>query len=174
MHPLPPLLSIVLLGALLSPAAKHPGGRKVPLSLAVSRILADPGVSQAHWGISVVSLTGTPIYSLNDKPVFQPGIERQAAHDRGSLRPAAQRPDLYHPGLKQYAPVGARGRDPGRSHNIWAWATPICLPQLAVWDQDRTARAAVGSARGHGRPDRAPWRSFGDRRYRRRRYLVCL
>lgn len=67
-----PYLSLLLLGALLSPVAKHPAKRKVPLPLAVARILADPGVSQAHWGISVVSMSGGSIYALNDKQFFNP------------------------------------------------------------------------------------------------------
>ena len=42
------------------------------LPQAVARILAEPGVSQAHWGISVVSMSGSLIYSLNDKQLFNP------------------------------------------------------------------------------------------------------
>ncbi len=53
-------------------AAKHPASRKLPLAQAVSRILADPGVNQAHWGISVVALSGGPIYALNDGQYFNP------------------------------------------------------------------------------------------------------
>jgi serine-type D-Ala-D-Ala carboxypeptidase/endopeptidase (penicillin-binding protein 4) len=66
------MLSLLLLGALLSPSAKHPAAHKVPLPQAVGRILADPGVSQAHWGISVVALSGHPIYSLNANQYFNP------------------------------------------------------------------------------------------------------
>jgi D-alanyl-D-alanine carboxypeptidase/D-alanyl-D-alanine-endopeptidase (penicillin-binding protein 4) len=70
MHPSSLSFSLLLLGALLSP---HPRPRhKVPLPQAVARILADPGVSQAHWGISVVSLTDASIYKLNDSQYFNP------------------------------------------------------------------------------------------------------
>jgi D-alanyl-D-alanine carboxypeptidase/D-alanyl-D-alanine-endopeptidase (penicillin-binding protein 4) len=44
----------------------------VPLPQAVARILADPGVSQAHWGVSVIALSGRPIYALNDHQYFNP------------------------------------------------------------------------------------------------------
>jgi serine-type D-Ala-D-Ala carboxypeptidase/endopeptidase (penicillin-binding protein 4) len=70
MYPRFPYLSLLMLGALLSPAAKP--RRKVPLPQAVARILADPEVSQAHWGVSVVGLNGNPIYKLNDGQYFNP------------------------------------------------------------------------------------------------------
>ncbi len=55
------------------PAAPHKAAHKVvPLPKAVAHILADPGVSQAHWGISVVALSGSPIYKLNDGQYFNP------------------------------------------------------------------------------------------------------
>jgi serine-type D-Ala-D-Ala carboxypeptidase/endopeptidase (penicillin-binding protein 4) len=70
MHPLLPYVSLLLLGAFLSPPARP--RHKVPLPQAVGRILADPAVSQAHWGISVVGLNGTSIYKLNDGQYFNP------------------------------------------------------------------------------------------------------
>src|SRR5271156_5108448 len=74
MHPRSPYLSLLLLGAFLSPLAqaKPKVAQKVPLPRAVARILADPAVSQAHWGISVVALSGSPIYKLNDGQYFNP------------------------------------------------------------------------------------------------------
>lgn len=73
MQILSPYLSLLLLGAFLSspaPPARH--RHRVPLAQAVARILADPAVSQAHWGVSVVGLTGNPIYKLNDSQYFNP------------------------------------------------------------------------------------------------------
>ena len=70
MQPRSPYLSLLLLGALLSPPARP--RHKVPLPQAVARILADPAVSQAHWGVSVVALSGSPIYKLNDSQYFNP------------------------------------------------------------------------------------------------------
>jgi serine-type D-Ala-D-Ala carboxypeptidase/endopeptidase (penicillin-binding protein 4) len=70
MDPIFPYLSVLLLGALLSPPTRP--HHKVPLPQAVNRILADPAVSQAHWGISVVALTGASIYKLNDSQYFNP------------------------------------------------------------------------------------------------------
>lgn len=70
MHPLLPYVSLLLLGALLSPPARP--RHKVPLPQAVGHILADPAVSQAHWGISVVGLNGTSIYKLNEGQYFNP------------------------------------------------------------------------------------------------------
>jgi len=67
---LSPYLSLLLLGALLAPPGrpKH----KVSLPQAVARILADPAVNQAHWGVSVVTLSGSSIYQLNDSQYFNP------------------------------------------------------------------------------------------------------
>ncbi len=70
MQPRSPYLSLLLLGTLLSAPARP--RHRVPLPQAVARILADPGVSQAHWGVSVVALSGSPIYKLNDGQYFNP------------------------------------------------------------------------------------------------------
>jgi D-alanyl-D-alanine carboxypeptidase/D-alanyl-D-alanine-endopeptidase (penicillin-binding protein 4) len=72
MPPRSPYLSLLLLGALFLPPARPKAARKVPLPQAVARILADPAVSQAHWGVSVVALGGNPIYKLNDNQYFNP------------------------------------------------------------------------------------------------------
>jgi serine-type D-Ala-D-Ala carboxypeptidase/endopeptidase (penicillin-binding protein 4) len=73
MQPHSPYLSLLLLGGLLAPPAPRKATHKVvPLPQAVARILADPGVSQAHWGISVVALSGNSIYRLNDGQYFNP------------------------------------------------------------------------------------------------------
>ena len=66
------LLALLFGGTIAAPAAKHPARRKLPLSQAVTRILAEPGVNHAHWGISVIALSGRPIYALNDGQYFNP------------------------------------------------------------------------------------------------------
>ncbi len=49
---------------------EHP--RAGSLAAQIGQVLADPKVSGAHWGISVTTLDGRPIYSLNDNQYFQP------------------------------------------------------------------------------------------------------
>lgn len=61
---------LLLMLALLATGAH--AKRKVPLRQTVAHILADPAVSSAHWGVSVVSLSGQPIYALNDGQLFNP------------------------------------------------------------------------------------------------------
>src|SRR3984957_18311797 len=66
------LLAILSAGTLAGAPLKHPIARKLPLPQAVARILASPGVSQAHWRVSVVTLSGSLVYSLNDGQFFNP------------------------------------------------------------------------------------------------------
>lgn len=42
------------------------------LKLQVARLLADPAVSRAHWGIIVTKMDGQPIYAMNAGQFFQP------------------------------------------------------------------------------------------------------
>lgn len=42
------------------------------MAKAIPRLLAQPGMAQAHWGISVVSLSGKKIYSYDDTRLFNP------------------------------------------------------------------------------------------------------
>ena len=42
------------------------------LARQIAELLADPGVSRAHWGIKVTGMDGAPIYSLNEGQLFQP------------------------------------------------------------------------------------------------------
>ena len=43
-----------------------------PLPQQIQTLLSDPAAARAHWGIAVTTLTGTPIYSLNEAQLFQP------------------------------------------------------------------------------------------------------
>ena len=67
---------LLLLPLITGAATKHrsvrPTHRHVPLQTAIAQILADPAVSRAHWGISVVTLQGKPVFALNDAQFFQP------------------------------------------------------------------------------------------------------
>jgi serine-type D-Ala-D-Ala carboxypeptidase/endopeptidase (penicillin-binding protein 4) len=46
--------------------------KAVSLDAAIKQILADPAVARAHWGISVVTLEGKPVFALNDGQFFEP------------------------------------------------------------------------------------------------------
>ena len=59
----------------ISALAKTPRAAKpqpTKLAKTIATILSDPAVARAHWGISVVTLDGKPIYALNDQQYFQP------------------------------------------------------------------------------------------------------
>jgi D-alanyl-D-alanine carboxypeptidase/D-alanyl-D-alanine-endopeptidase (penicillin-binding protein 4) len=65
----------VLVGVLcVSAAAKTaPKARRTKaLGPEIAMLLADPAVAQAHWGIAVTAMDGTPIYSMNEAQLFQP------------------------------------------------------------------------------------------------------
>ena len=71
------LLIVALLASTPTIAQQHhqPSAHRAKpgaLAAAISAIVSDPAVSHAHWGVSVVNLDGSPIYSLNDAQFFQP------------------------------------------------------------------------------------------------------
>lgn len=64
-----------MVGILCSPAGAklhHRRHRPRPLKVQIAKLLADPAVQRAHWGIAVAKMDGTPIYSLNQGQFFQP------------------------------------------------------------------------------------------------------
>lgn len=70
---------LATLAASASDVQQHPRVHKPapkpapsPLASTIDTILADPFLARAHWGISVVGLDGTSIYSLNAHQYFQP------------------------------------------------------------------------------------------------------
>lgn len=70
------LLLCTLVLALPSGAAarrhRHPHHASRRLISKIQKILRDPTIAQAHWGISVVAADGAPIYALNDNQLFEP------------------------------------------------------------------------------------------------------
>jgi serine-type D-Ala-D-Ala carboxypeptidase/endopeptidase (penicillin-binding protein 4) len=55
-------------------ASHHPTHKIKPGALAeeINAIVSDPSVSRAHWGISVVTPDGAPVFALNDGQFFEP------------------------------------------------------------------------------------------------------
>jgi serine-type D-Ala-D-Ala carboxypeptidase/endopeptidase (penicillin-binding protein 4) len=43
-----------------------------PLAIQVNRLLAEPEIAGAHWGISVTTLEGKQVFALNDGQLFEP------------------------------------------------------------------------------------------------------
>jgi D-alanyl-D-alanine carboxypeptidase/D-alanyl-D-alanine-endopeptidase (penicillin-binding protein 4) len=54
------------------PPPKPHSGASQPLAMLVNKLLADPAAARAHWGVSVATLSGEQIFSLNDGQLFQP------------------------------------------------------------------------------------------------------
>lgn len=69
------VLAITLVPA-ASPAAKRAAAKRrrppLPLARAIPALLAQSGLAQAHWGISVVTMSGKSIYGYNDSQYFHP------------------------------------------------------------------------------------------------------
>jgi D-alanyl-D-alanine carboxypeptidase/D-alanyl-D-alanine-endopeptidase (penicillin-binding protein 4) len=75
-HALTLVLSLTAYGAASAqPSSPRPAGHQAgnnPVSAAIAGILADPALSHAHWGISVIAPDGQQIYTLNDGQFFEP------------------------------------------------------------------------------------------------------
>src|SRR5438067_642208 len=54
------------------PAPAFPDGHDTPLGQQIYGLLRDPAVSRAHWGISVTTLQGAPIFGLDEGKLFRP------------------------------------------------------------------------------------------------------
>ena len=51
---------------------QHVRHKGPPLAIQVNRLLAQPDVANAHWGISVTTLEGKQVFALNDGQLFEP------------------------------------------------------------------------------------------------------
>jgi serine-type D-Ala-D-Ala carboxypeptidase/endopeptidase (penicillin-binding protein 4) len=66
---------ILLSGMLCVPVGAkthHKRHRAKPLKVQIAKLLDDPAVMRAHWGIAVTKMDGKPIYELNAGQFFQP------------------------------------------------------------------------------------------------------
>jgi serine-type D-Ala-D-Ala carboxypeptidase/endopeptidase (penicillin-binding protein 4) len=67
---------LLLLALSHASAAKHQAKshpiKPGQLGAVIQNILAEPSVARAHWGISVVSSDGAPLYALNEGQFFEP------------------------------------------------------------------------------------------------------
>ncbi len=51
---------------------RHKAHRARPLKTQIAKLLNDPAVKRAHWGIAVTRMDGKPVYQLNAGQFFQP------------------------------------------------------------------------------------------------------
>lgn len=65
------LLAVLALAPLHAASHRRPRHRR-PLAAEIQSILSDPELAHAHWGISVVTPEGKPVYTLNDAQFFEP------------------------------------------------------------------------------------------------------
>lgn len=63
---------MLLSASAISPAAARHRHLTPGLAAQITTILQEPAVARAHWGISVVTLDGAPVYADNDAQLFQP------------------------------------------------------------------------------------------------------
>ena len=68
-------VSVLIVAAVPATASVHrpkPARHTGNLAAQLNAILQEPSVSRAHWGISVVTDTGAPVYAYNDGQLFVP------------------------------------------------------------------------------------------------------
>ncbi len=52
--------------------AEDPAGQNTQLAQEIRELLRNPSVSRAHWGIAVTTLTGVPVFGLDEGKLFRP------------------------------------------------------------------------------------------------------
>lgn len=63
----------VQIGAALQPSTfAYRKGENTALGATLRALLSDPAVAQAHWGIAVTAMDGTPLYGLDEGKLFHP------------------------------------------------------------------------------------------------------
>jgi D-alanyl-D-alanine carboxypeptidase/D-alanyl-D-alanine-endopeptidase (penicillin-binding protein 4) len=159
-----PLLSLALLAtnlhALAAPKVVKLA-RKAPVSAslgkAIGGILADPAISRAHWGISVVHPDGRPIYALNDGQSFAPASNAKLfttaagfavfSTDAHFETKVVARGTLTPDGTLQGDIAIEGGADPSISGRAWPYAgrTERPNPPLQALEElaDQVAKAGI-------------------------------
>lgn len=66
------LIALCCASPTLARTRRHTQPKAANLEKTISVILSDPAVARAHWGISVTTLDGSPVYALNDQQYFKP------------------------------------------------------------------------------------------------------
>jgi serine-type D-Ala-D-Ala carboxypeptidase/endopeptidase (penicillin-binding protein 4) len=94
------VIAVLCVSAAAKTAAKAP--RTKALGPQIAKLLAEPAAAQAHWGIEVTAMDGTPIYSMNEAQLFQPA-------SNAKLFTTAAAMALLGPGTTFETKVVARG-----------------------------------------------------------------
>ncbi len=162
------LLLVCLAAHVVFAQHTHPGrhaaapAKSTSLATSISLLVANPVVSRAHWGISVRTLDGQPVYSMNDGQYFQPASNAKIftmAAAFALLPPEA----VYTTNLVAEGPIDSAGTlhgaltilgvgDPTMSGRVYPYAvhTERSTAPLAALDDlaDQVVRAGVHTVEG--------------------------
>jgi D-alanyl-D-alanine carboxypeptidase/D-alanyl-D-alanine-endopeptidase (penicillin-binding protein 4) len=124
--------------AAVQPAVAHPAfpGGETALGQEIAGLLADPGVSRAHWGIAVTAMDGTPLYGFEEGQFFRP------ASNAKLFTTAAAMALLPAEGVTS---IGADFAKPS--------ADGISQKDLSVWTQGYAPLSAIPDASQSSPPD---------------------
>ena len=129
------------------------------LAATIDTLLADPSVSRAHWGISVITAAGKPVFALNDGQLFQPASNAKIFTTATAF--AVFSPDArFHTSIAARGTIDSQGTlngdllieghgDPSLSGRAWPYAekTERPDPPLHALDELATQVAQNGKIR---------------------------